>query len=90
MIKPLETNYPIDKVVEKVNELVDTLNAIIKMINIHEKEIDDLQMKVEPEKVEQVIDLRELLKDPKYWRDQDPDTVRKVEEEFKKRYGGEK
>ena len=30
--------------------------------------------------------LRNMIKDPKYWKDNDPETVRKVEEGFKKLY----
>lgn len=33
-------------------------------------------------------DLREMMKDPKYWRDQEPEYVRKIENGFKKLYGG--
>lgn len=31
-------------------------------------------------------DLRRMMKDPKYWRDQDPEYVRKIENGFKKLY----
>ncbi len=31
-------------------------------------------------------DLRRMMRDPKYWRDQDPEYVRKIENEFKKLY----
>ena len=31
-------------------------------------------------------DLRKLMRDPKYWRDQDPEYVRKIENGFKKLY----
>lgn len=34
----------------KINELVDVVNALIESNNIHEKQIDKLQMKLEPEK----------------------------------------
>ena len=37
-------------VVKKINELVDYVNALIESNNIHEKQIDKLQMKLEPEK----------------------------------------
>ena len=30
--------------------------------------------------------LRTMMKDPKYWRDQDPEYVRKIENGFKKLY----
>lgn len=34
----------------KINELVEYVNALIESNNIHEKQIDELQMKIEPEK----------------------------------------
>lgn len=34
----------------KINEIVDYVNALIESNNIHEKQIDKLQMKLEPEK----------------------------------------
>ena len=34
----------------KINELVNYVNALIESNNIHEKQIDKLQMKLEPEK----------------------------------------
>ena len=30
--------------------------------------------------------LRNMMRDPKYWRDQDPEYVRKIENGFKKLY----
>lgn len=37
-------------VLKKINELVGYVNALIESNNIHEKQIDELQMKLEPEK----------------------------------------
>ena len=34
----------------KINEIVDVVNALIESNNVHEKQIDKLQMKLEPEK----------------------------------------
>ena len=96
-------NFPFTwDIVEKVNELISEVNKLSTMAkntnlvlktlieenNIHEEQIDKLQMKVEPEKVDKVFELTELLKDPRYWRDHDSDYVAKVEEQFKKYYGG--
>lgn len=36
------------------------------------------------------MDLQSLMRDPKYWRDQDPAFVAKVTEGFKRMYGGNK
>lgn len=32
-------------------------------------------------------ELREVMKDPKYWRERDPEYVKKIEEGFRKLYG---
>lgn len=40
------------KVQEKINELIDIVNALVEENNIHEEQIDELQMKLEPEKCE--------------------------------------
>ena len=39
-----------NKIIKKQNEFVDVVNALIESNNIHEKQIDKLQMKLEPEK----------------------------------------
>ena len=33
------------------------------------------------------LDLQSMMRDPKYWRDQDPSFVNKVTEGFQKLYG---
>lgn len=52
----LERHWIITDVYEKVNQLIETVNALIKENNIHEKQIDELQMKLEPEKCEIPVD----------------------------------
>lgn len=48
-----EYEYPdTTALVGKINELADVVNALIKENNIHEMQIDELQMKLEPEKCE--------------------------------------
>ena len=142
----------------EIQEWIGILEAVRKSVNIHEKQIDELQMKLEPEKCEPAdtyaeqkkwigklcrfwdddafitsndwaygmltsIDkgmqyqyccneisnfkhcepvkpdddviyqeltpeyLRNLIATPKYWKEQDPETIRRVEEGFKKLYG---
>ena len=39
------------EVVDKVNELVEIVTALIKENNIHEKQIDELQMRLKNEKM---------------------------------------
>lgn len=40
----------------KINELIDVVNALVEENNIHEKQIDELQMKLEPDKCETPAD----------------------------------
>ena len=79
----------INEMNEKINELVDAVNkletmakntntvleSLIKENNIHEKQIDELQMKVEPEKVEPTDPYAEqrkwIGKLCKFWDDSD-------------------
>ena len=35
-------------------------------------------------------ELKKMMQDPKYWREQDPEYVKKIEAGFKKLYGGKK
>lgn len=60
----------------------DKQNEIIQQVNAHSELL--MQEKMTPTETE----LREMMRDPKYWRDQDPETVRKIEQGFKKLYGG--
>lgn len=34
------------------------------------------------------VELREMMRDPRYWRDQDPAYIKVIEDGFKKLYGG--
>ena len=40
----------------EIKEWIDILEAVRKSVNVHEKQIDELQMKVEPEKCETPVD----------------------------------
>lgn len=59
--------------------VIETPEEIIEMIN---SKTETTQTVITPE------ELREMMKDPRYWRDQEPEYVRKVENGFKKLYGG--
>lgn len=52
MLKKLDIGLSEIEQVEAFNALVDAVNALIEENNIHEKQIDELQMKLEPEKCE--------------------------------------
>lgn len=41
---------------EVINQLIDVVNTLVEENNIHEKQIDKLQMKLEPEKCETPAD----------------------------------
>ena len=43
----------IDKVYSwDLNKFIETINALVEESNVHERQIDELQMKLEPEKLE--------------------------------------
>ena len=68
---------------EKINELVDAVNSLRDDCNLLMGYIAP-EDKCEPNLTDE--DLRNMMKDPKYWRDNDPEIVRKVEQGFKKLY----
>ncbi len=51
-----------------------------------------LKKKEEKKQPQEITDskLKEMMQDPKYWREQDPKFVKKIEAGFKKLYGGGK
>ena len=68
------------------NELCSTpqgIQGIYKMMQVQEPEIFTDKNTTENLSDD---DLRNMMKDPKYWRDQDPEYVRKIENGFKKLY----
>ena len=69
-------------IVAKINELTDAVNSLRDDCNL-------LMGYIAPENGCEPTDedLREMIKDPKYWKEQDPETVRKVELAFQKKYG---
>ena len=67
---------------DKTNEIIDAVNSLRDDCNL-------LMGCIAPEDGCKPTDedLREMVKDPKYWKEQDPETVRKVELAFQKKYG---
>ena len=59
------------------------IQGIYKMMQAQEPEIFTDKNKSE---ILSDDDLRKMMQDPKYWRDQDPEYVRKIENGFKKLY----
>lgn len=56
----------------------EKIEEILNMLNVENKDTQHISDET----------LREMMKDPKYWRDQEPEYVKKVENGFKKLYGG--
>jgi len=78
----------IAKALEKQNKLLE------KSVEISERalKLQENYFKAEEElrnnfREREEKELRHLLQSPKYWRDQDPETVKRVEEGFKRLYG---
>ena len=77
---------------DKINELICVVNKLNIEANdnariraSHEKQIDELKTKDKPESTEE--DLRNMMRDPKYWRDKDPEITQKIQNGFNKLYG---
>lgn len=78
----------IAKALEKQNKLqekaIEVSERILKLqenyFNAEEERRNNFREREEKE-------LRQLMQNPKYWRDQDPETVKRVEEGFKRLYG---
>lgn len=76
MIKKLKKQNTWGECLEKLNEVIDAVNkletmakntntvlkSLVEENNIHEEQIDELQMKLEPEKCETFVSIDEALK----------------------------
>lgn len=69
----------------------DLLVEIVKLnrraLELSEWVVEEIKKQNKGYKNEQEKELRKLMQSPKYWRDQDPETVKRVEEGFKRLYG---
>ena len=76
----------IAKALEKNNKIAEKLcKQSEKMLKLQEN-----YFKAEEERRNKKLsekELRRLMQDPKYWKHQDPETVKRVEEGFKRLYG---
>lgn len=85
-MKKLEKTATNSEIIDAINGLIDQMNTGIDIVNVHEREGDKYQMRTES--LELTVDkLREMIADPRYWRDGDPDYIRKVMDGFNKLYG---
>lgn len=66
---------------DKLNEVIDAVNELCSRAGINTP--------IKPQNNENITEreLREMMRDPKYWRDQDPEYTRKIENGFKNLYG---
>lgn len=69
-----------EKVIEQNERIVETQEKILGMYSDAKRMATEHYEKDEEE-------LKTLMKDPKYWKKQDPETVKRVEEGFKRLYG---
>lgn len=69
----------------------DLLVEIVKLnrraLELSEWVVEEIKKQNKGYKNEQEKELRKLMQSPKCWRDQDPETVKRVEEGFKRLYG---
>ena len=69
----------------------DLLVEIVKLnrraLELSEWVVEEIKKQNKDYKSEREKELRKLMQSPKYWRDQDPETVKRVEEGFKRLYG---
>lgn len=63
----IERHRLITDAYEKINELVDAVNVLMEENNIHEKQIDELQMKLEPEKCEPAENVQDKFAEQRKW-----------------------
>ena len=79
--KALEKQIELQEKAIKQNErLVGVQERMLEMYSDAKRIAIDRYEKNEKE-------LKALMQHPKYWRDQDPETVKRVEEGFKRLYG---
>ena len=68
-----------------IKNITRIANALEKLVEQNEKALNDIAK----EKLKQLQEqeLLNLMKDPRYWKQQDPEMVKRVEEGFKRLYG---
>ncbi len=64
----------------------DGILTLYKMMQ-EKQEIPLSKEKSHPQNMDDEITLRRLMQDPKYWKEQDPELVKRIEQGFKRLYG---
>ena len=77
----------IETEMDLIKQLTRMANALEKLVEQNEKALGDMENEKRKRFQEEEKNLRLLMQNPKYWRDQDPETIKRVEEGFKRLYG---
>lgn len=78
----------IAKALEKQNKLQEkSVEQSERMLKLQENYFKAEEERRNKFRKREEQELRQLLQSPKYWRDQDPEIVKRVEEGFKRLYG---
>ena len=78
----------IAKALEKQNKLQErAIEQSERMLKLQENYFKAEEERRNNFRKREEQELRQLLQSPKYWRDQDPEIVKRVEEGFKRLYG---
>ncbi|MBQ1394042.1 MAG: hypothetical protein IIY81_11040 [Lachnospiraceae bacterium] len=78
----------IAKVLEKQNKLQEkAIEQSERMLKLQENYFKAEEERRNNFRKREEKELRNLMKDPRYWKHQDPEVVKRVEEGFKRLYG---